>query len=187
MVPSKHDLDYDEPKGQMAALRGDENVPMQRSEIDNKLSMTSCGSCCDTRRTVIVVNIISLSFGALAMLSIAMITSDKYALLFDDEAELAEWNEIDDRAVGITFGFAGLGITCNALGIYGATRLNHWAVIIAGSWYVVEFLRALVYLDLACVIMSGLFAYPHVVFWQEMRKGEMKPINSTQKGHCFNF
>lgn len=168
----------------IAVVQGDEYVPMQSGTMAPKQSHVCCGCCCDTRRAVIVVNIISLAFAALAILSIAMITSDKYAAQIDDDAVIAALQEMDGAKIGMTIGFASVGMLCNAFGIYGATRFNQWAVVVAGSWYVVELVRSLVYLDLGSAIMSGFFAYPHVVFWHEMRKGVMTPVNYSQEETC---
>jgi hypothetical protein len=178
-------LDHDEPKGAVAVVQGDEYVPMhQPGKMAPKQSHACCGCCCDTRRAVIVVNLISLVFASLAILSIAMITSDQYAAQIDDDAMLAALDEMDGAKVGMTIGFASLGIMCNTLGIYGATRFSQWAVMIAGSWYVVELVRSLVYLDFGGAIMSGFFAYPHVIFWQEMRNGVMTSMTYSEEEQC---
>jgi hypothetical protein len=177
--------DHDDPKGAIVVVQGDEYVPMhQPGTMAPKQSHVCCACCCDTRRAVIVVNIISLAFASLAILSIAMITSDEYKAEFDDDAVRAALDEIDGAKVGMTIGFASLGMICSAFGIYGATRFNQWAVMVAGSWYVGELVRGLVYLDFGSVIMSGFFAYPHVVFWQELRKGVMNPMTYPQEAQC---
>lgn len=171
-------------------VQGGEYVPMQleggKMAPNCKQSHACCGCCCDTRRAVIVVNIISMSFAVLAILTISIVSSDKYAESIDDDQVLAALAEIDGSKLGVTIGFASAGIFCNACGIFGARRFNQWAIIVAGLWYVIEFVRSLVYLDLGGAIMSGFFAYPHVIFWQEMRKGIMAPATYPHEEQCCN-
>lgn len=171
-----------------AVVQGDEYVPMQPTSGAEvaKQSHMCCGCCCDTRRAVIAVNVISMSFATLAIFTISTISSGKYAEQFDDDEVLGALGEIDGAAVGMTIGFASLGMLCNACGIYGASKFNQWAVLVAGIWYLVEFFRSLVFLDLAGAIMAGFFAYPHAIFWQEMRKGVMSPASYPQEEQCCN-
>lgn len=166
----------------------DENeyMAMQPVKVGSKRSHSCCGCCCDTRRAVIVVNIISVCLGVLAILSIVMVSSDAYKAQVDDDQVLTALNEIDGTKVGMSISFASVGILCNACGIFGARKFNQWAIIVAGSWYLVEVVRSVVYLDLGGAIMAGFFVYPHVVFWQEMQKGIMTPEMYQQEEQCCN-
>ncbi len=174
------------PNEDLLIVEGNEYIAMQPVKVASKQSHTCCGCCCDTRRAVIVVNIISICLAALAILSIAMVSSDMYAAQFDDDQVLLALSEIDGTKVGMTISFAAFGILCNASGIFGARRFNPLAIMVAGSWYLVEFVRSMVYLDIGGAIMAGFFVYPHVVFWQEMRKGIMTPSRYNQEERCCN-
>lgn len=73
----------------LMVVQGDEYVrhdgpPPRKSHI-------CCGCCCDTRKAVIVVNIINLCLLVMAVLSISVVASDKFAtqvrsLLFEMRA-----------------------------------------------------------------------------------------------------
>lgn len=167
-------------------VEGHEYVAMQPAKVAAKQSHACCGCCCDTRRAVIVVNVISMCFAALVILSIALMSSDAYAAQFDDDQVVTALNGMDGKTVGMTISFAALGMLCNASGIFGARSFNEWAVMIAGSWYLVELVRSLAYLDIGGAIMAGFFVYPHVIFWQEMRKGIMTPATYQQEEQCCN-
>lgn len=162
-------------------VQGDEYVQHGGPE---KKSHNCCGCCCDTRRAVIVVNIISLSFGALAVLSLLMVTSDKYAQQFDDDETQTALNEIDGAAVGMTIGFALIGIICNGAGLFGAIKFNKWGIIIAGLWYVAECIRSLVFFDVIGAIVAGFFAYPHAYFYIEMNEGVMTRMRYPNEQRC---
>jgi hypothetical protein len=63
------------------------------------------------------------------------------------------------------------------LGIMGAKEFNELKVGVAAGWYCVGALLSLLGLDILGVICSALFAYPHIVFIQEMRQGIMTEAN----------
>ena len=174
------------PHASSLAVEGNEYVAMQPAKLAGKQSHACCGCCCDTRRAVIVVNVISMCFAALAILSIALMSSDAYAAQFDDDNIVTALNDIDGATVGMTISFAAVGMVCNASGIFGATKFNKWAVMVAGSWYLVELLRSLAHFDIGGAIMAGFFVYPHVIFWQEMRKGIMTAATYPQEEQCCN-
>jgi hypothetical protein len=63
------------------------------------------------------------------------------------------------------------------LGIMGAKDYIEWKVMVAAAWYIIGALLSLRGLDVIGVIFSALFAYPHIVFIQEMRNGIMTEEN----------
>jgi hypothetical protein len=114
-------------------VQGNEYVQHERTPVR---SHSCCGCCCDTRRAVIVVNIISMSFAALAILSLSLLASGGYEIN-DDEVQAA-LDELDGQAIGITIGLASCGIVCNTLGIFGALKFNKISIALAGLWYFME-------------------------------------------------
>eukprot|EP00980_Cylindrotheca_fusiformis_P009091 scaffold1965_cov110-Cylindrotheca_fusiformis.AAC.14 len=167
----------------LAVAQGNEYV--QHERIPPK-SHTCCGCCCDTRRAVIVVNIISLSFAALAVFSMSMLANNLYTSQFDDDQVQAAFDEIDGTAVGISIGVVVVGMICNACGIYGAYKFHKVFIIVAALWYFADFIRAVVFLDVGGAVMTGFFLYPHVVFYQEVSKGIMSPASYPQEQQCCN-
>ena len=169
------------PNTGMVVVQGDEYVQHGRPQRQSHLC---CGCCCDTRRAVIVVNIISMSFAAIAIFSLSMVTSDGYASQFDDDEVQAALNEIDGTSVGVAIGITCLGIICSAAGLFGAFKFNNIAIMVAAVWYCAECIRSLVFYNLGGAIMAGFFAYPHFVFYQEMKKGIMTPANYPNEEQC---
>jgi hypothetical protein len=85
------------------------------------------GGCCDMRRAVIIVNIISVTFTSLSLVTILMAASktvsrDMSAFSYDDdEVQEAMPNFIEAKpAVGVFFALTAIRIVANGLGIYGA-------------------------------------------------------------------
>jgi hypothetical protein len=111
-------------------------------------------------------------------------TSDRYAAQFDDDEVQTALNEIDGVAVGMTIGIAVLGMICNTAGVFGALKFNKIGIIVAAIWYSTECVRSLLFYDIAGAVMAGLFAYPHVVFYQEMKQGIMTPENYPNEDQC---
>jgi hypothetical protein len=166
-----------------AVVQGNDYV--QHERIPPR-SHNCCRCCCDTRRAVIVVNIISITFAALAVLSISLLTNDKFAAKFDDDEVQAAVNEIDGATLGITIGVAVIGMICNACGIFGAYKFHKISTVIAGLWYFAECIRACYFCDLPSLVMAAFFMYPHVVFYQEVSNGIMSPASYPQEQQSCN-
>lgn len=167
----------------MEVSQGDDYVQMfQPGEVATKGSHSCCGCCCDTRRAVIVVNVISLSFSAIAISSLLLYTSDDFlAQIADDEVRAA----LEDQdGLGLAIGLTSLGMICHGLGIYGAAKFVQWPIIVAAIWYLSQFVRGFVAFNPAMAIMSGFFAYPHIIFWHELRNGIMSPTRYPHEKQC---
>jgi hypothetical protein len=157
----------------------DKAVPLTQDEgnVDGarqaRQSHLCCGCCCDTRRAVMVVNVISLCLAGLTVLS---------------------------RKFNI---FVVLGMICPVAAIFGAHKFNKIGVAIGANWYALETIRRIVYfdsseshdysdfffypvyLDFAVPsILYGFFCYPHAVFLHEMYIGVMTPENYSNEERC---
>lgn len=141
-----------------------------------------CGCCCDTRRATIIVNIINIVLSIFTLCGLGMLTSDKFAGQFDDDAVKTELAMLSSAA-WVAYLVAALSIVCGGLGIYGAKEYKGWMVLVAGIWFVVNSVLSLLGGGVGGCIMSGFFAYPHFVFYQEMRKGIMTESNYPNEMH----
>eukprot|EP00980_Cylindrotheca_fusiformis_P021869 scaffold8706_cov95-Cylindrotheca_fusiformis.AAC.1 len=137
-------------------------------------SHSCCGCCCDTRRAVIVVNIISLSFAAFPF------------FFFSMAAFQADFSYGIDPTIGIGIGISVVGMICYACGIYGAYKFHKVFIIIAAVWHSATFILNFVSLNVGGAVMTGFFLYPHVVFYQEVSKGIMSPASYPQEQQCCN-
>jgi hypothetical protein len=77
----------------------------------------------------------------------------------------------------------GVSIACAGLGLFGAIKYKGWMVIVAAVWHCVNSVLSLIGGDLGGALVNGCFAYPHVVFYQEMRKGIMTEENYPNEIH----
>jgi hypothetical protein len=94
---------------------------------------------------------------------------------FDPDVEL--------RYTWLPYIFTLFAIGVAYLGITGAKEFTEWKVGVAAGWYCIGALLSLLGLDIIGVICSALFAYPHIVFIQEMRKGIMTEENYPKEEH----
>lgn len=168
-------------KDGFAVVAGDEYLQHERPKPTSHMC---CGCCCDTRKAVIVVNIISLCFGTLGFIFLAALTSDSFAEQFDDDATKTALGEIDGQTVGAVIAFGVVSMICYAAGIYGASKFNKIGVLIAAVWYSVDVVLQAVSFNFGGIILNGFFLYPHVVLYQEISKGIMSPTTYDQEKQC---
>jgi hypothetical protein len=175
-------------EGKIAIVQGHDGPQLVQGNVvgarQARQSHLCCGCCCDTRRAVIVVNVISLCLAFLAILSTVMVGSAGYASNFDDDEYLTALSEIDGKAIGLSIGVLVLGMLFEAAAIYGAHKFNKIGVTIGAVWHALECIRSIVFLDYAGAIMSALFCYPHLFFLQEMNKGIMTPEKYPDEQLC---
>ncbi|KAG7353621.1 hypothetical protein IV203_002976 [Nitzschia inconspicua] len=155
----------------MAVVSGDEYV---QHDAPKRRAHVCCGCCCDTRRAVIAVNIVSISFYGLGILATSLVTvaaanKDQY----DDDAVVAALGEVDGAKIGLSLGLIVVGIVFNGIALYGASTFNKTAIILGGMWYIFEAVRSVAYLNIEGAIMAAFFAYPHAVFYYELKGGIM--------------
>ena len=176
----------DEEKGgimkdtEAVAVQGDEYV---QHDAPKRKAHVCCGCCCDTRKAVFAVNIVSLCLYGLGLTSVIGLAAAKNQG-YDDDAVNQALNSVDGAQIGLSLGFMVVGMICNAVAIYGARNFQHYCVLVGGLWFVFEAVRSLVYLDAAGAIMSAFFTYPHAVFYSEIKKGIMSRENYPNERHC---
>lgn len=176
------DLDTDRDYSHRESSMGGDYIQHER---EARQGHTCCGCCCDTRRAVIVINIISILFASLALISLTMLaTKEDLASQFDDDEVQAFLGEMDGATIGLSAGTALLGIVCNAFGLFGAYKFHRLSIIVASIWYAVECIRACIYLDPFGLLMAGLFLYPHVVFYRELSNKIMAPESYANEKYC---
>jgi hypothetical protein len=145
------------------------------------------GCCCDVRRAVIIVNIISIvfvSFGLLVMGAYKFscdVTKAGSADTYDNDGE--EWEAITrafngaSLSMGDAIIWAAIRISAYVLGITGAVWFNDWMMIDTLVVYCFDFVMAAVAVNVTRLVMAALFAYPHFFFIKEVRSGIMSQSN----------
>jgi hypothetical protein len=141
-----------------------------------------CGCCCDTRRAVIIVNIVDICLKALSVALMSMVSNyvDKN---YDDDYLKKQW---DSEQLSVVLGVIMMALITLAfcgLGIYGALKYNKSMVIAAGVWHCINVFLSLKRHDMGGIIMAACFAYPHFVFSEEITNGIMTEENYPNEIH----
>ena len=114
-----------------------------------------------------------LSFGVLSNIDFEDL-DDGYN--FDDQFQANAEQASTLIVIGIIMSVANV-IFCG-VGIYGAMKYNQCMVICTGVWYcIVALVDLITTMNWTGVIMAAFFAYPHIVLFQEMKKGVITPDN----------
>jgi hypothetical protein len=118
----------------------------------------------------------------MGLFGLAFMSSSAVSDMVDDDAVKAELAlAYQNSWIGMLI--FGIGIACSALGQIGAYKYKGWMVIVAGLWHCVNTGLSLFGADIGGAVMSGCFAYPHFVLYQEMRKGIMTEENYPKEIH----
>ena len=137
------------------------------------------GCCCDTRRAVIIVNIVMLCFTLLAGISLVAGVElvDSVAAQADDDQVEEAAKQLSSLPIGFFVFLIFLQAVLYVFGIMGAINYTKWMVVAAIVGYVLSFISNLLQLSIFGMFFSGLFAYPHVFFIKEMNQNIMTPEN----------
>jgi len=139
-----------------------------------------CG--CDTRNAIIVVNVISICFYLLAIISFSLIAND--TLNYDDDQVQNVMDTLDGTKIGLTISIFVVGLFCNLTAIFGAVFYNRIAVTIGALWFLSETIRSLCFYDIYSAMMAAGFFYPHTVFFFELKNGVMSRENYPKEKVC---
>jgi len=139
-----------------------------------------CG--CDTRNAIFVVNIISVCFYLLAIISFSLIAGDR--LNYDDDQVQSVMDTLDSTKISLTISIFVVGMICNITAIYGAAYFNKIAITIGAMWFLFETIRSLCFYDIGSAIVAAGFCYPHTVFYFELKNGVMSKDNYPQEKVC---
>ncbi|MEM7530554.1 MAG: hypothetical protein AAF639_00115, partial [Chloroflexota bacterium] len=115
------------------------------------------------RRAVIIVNIITLVFAGLGIMSLIAVSSLNGSDINDDQVN-EYFSDYDSAYLGVAIALTVVRALASGLGIYGALVFNVWMVGICAAVFVLEAILAVISLSLVSVIVSCFFAYPHFFF-----------------------
>ena len=157
---------------------------LRKDTLGQRRSHVCCMYCCDTRRAVIVVNTISISFAVLSILMVVTLTSKNFVDRLDDDQTLEELGTLDENAVFLTNILALACIACCICGIYGAAKFNRLFVFGGAVWYGLDIVRSIVFFDILGLLLACGFLYPHVIFIYEINQRIMTPGNYPMEDRC---
>jgi hypothetical protein len=145
-----------------------------------------CGGCCDVRRAVIIVNVISITFASVGLIAMGGLMAATSATYDDDAVQetMSAFNEAN-LSMGIVIALSAIRIVANSIGIYGAVTYNIWMVGASLLAYCFDFVMGVVSMNVGGLVMIALFAYPHFFFIKEVRSGIMSEANYVnEKQSC---
>jgi hypothetical protein len=146
------------------------------SSTDGRQGQLFCGCCCDMRRAVVIVNVMSICFALLGIAMYHLLSRDGFIENFDDDITKYELEAISNyKGRAILFGL--VSVLCSLIGLCGAVQYNRRMVILAAVYYCISMLTKIVPFDLSGMLMAGLFSYPHFVFIKELDNGIMTAEN----------
>mmetsp|Transcript_29729 Transcript_29729/g.71986 ORF Transcript_29729/g.71986 Transcript_29729/m.71986 type:complete len:179 (-) Transcript_29729:108-644(-) len=142
---------------------------VQHGERPPRQSHTCCGVCCDTRTAVLIVNIISIGFGLLGLITLS--------------PHFAEPDVVEKFGLIVTA--LVVGIICNSLALYGSLKFNKTFVMVGLVWFCIESILSLVlFLDFIGAAVGLAFAYPHFFLFKEIRNGVMTTQTYPNEKSC---
>jgi hypothetical protein len=158
-----------------------EGVPVKNDVVapGQKQGHKCCGGCCDVRRAVIIVNIVSvflLASGLLGVLAARNVVNDSEQVYEDDEVAAAI-EEFKQLPIGWFLTIQVIKILCAAAGIFGAIHYNVYLTGAAALSYCADVVFSLIGLHIPGLILGACFAYPHFFFIKEVRSGIMSKEN----------
>ena len=162
-------------------------IPADRPHTEVRQGHSFLGCMCDMRRAVIIVNIISLIFVTIGVITFCVLFSSKYRDRFDDDDDVQEDFDELDRWRGALIAILVLGFIIHISGIVGGARFSRWMVLMPGVWLSLGCIFNLFALNIGAAVVCGLFAYPHFIFFREIQMGIMSKenyINETQSCCC---
>jgi len=149
-----------------------------------------CGCCCDMKTAVTAVDIISVFFSAVVLFlwvpGMRMMSSDEFqeqyneaiTEAYDDDhltnlfhTSMQSANDMLEEAIPIITVASIVSLFAFSLGIFGSTKIKIWPVAIALFAHVGNFAIFCTFFLFVPAIISFFFAYPHVIFIVEVRKG----------------
>lgn len=154
-----------------------------------------CNCCCDFRRAVLVVNGISMGLKLLIMVGVAVGVSYVGNNLDNIESEIQDDDAREEMDAFVKTGLMALheeffeafeiiSIGLHACGIYGALKFKRWGVITAGIAYAIQMANGIFLKDIADILLSILFLYPHYYMYKLMKAGVMTDSNYHKIASC---
>lgn len=149
----------------------------------HKQGHNCCGGCCDTRRAVIIVNIVNACIVGFGLMGVLAVKNAANSNMYDDDEMAAALADFENAPVGMAIGLMVAQIVASLCGIAGGIKFNVILTAVAAVAYSILTVFGLIGGNIAGLIYNGFFLYPHVMFIQEMRKGIMTEANYPNEKH----
>jgi uncharacterized membrane protein YecN with MAPEG domain len=132
-----------------------------------------CGCCCDTRRAVIIVNLVNIVLLMIGMIVLIVAHNKVSPDDYSDDKVKSQVQTFENVPLAALIAIPIVLMLCCVAGIVGANKYNIYLVGSAAVAYCVVFIMDLIAVNIVGAIIAALFAYPHFVFIHEVRRGIM--------------
>uniref|UniRef100_A0A7S0AVY1 Uncharacterized protein n=1 Tax=Minutocellus polymorphus TaxID=265543 RepID=A0A7S0AVY1_9STRA len=140
--------------------------------------------CCDMRRAVVIVNVVDTAICVFYAIYFAILAVDVEKIYGGEDGK----SDIEGLMVNLEHWFiflSAIKIPLNGLGIYGAVKFKYRPVAAALAAYSLQFALNVYSINIGGLLLTGFFAYPHVVFLKELKSGVMSEMNyPTERFSC---
>jgi hypothetical protein len=145
-----------------------------------------CGGCCDVRRAVIIINLVTIAMTILALMgSLSLRQMDSGEVYPDDDVNQANIAELTNAPLGVMIAHVVIKIILSTLGVLGAMKFNMYMVGLAAASYFFDMVLGFIGLSVIVVVTQALFLYPHFFLIKEIREGIMSKENyPVEKQSC---
>lgn len=157
--------------------------------------MYFCGSCCDFRRAVLVLNGISIALRVLLMVIFAILgvyvskNSDAVEDALEDDDAKEQFDTMLKSGYltvleAVLEVLEMVAIFFAAAGIYGALKFKRWGIVTALSFYGFCLVVTVIMLDVVDALFYGLCLYAHICFLKLMKANIMVDENYHNIASC---
>jgi hypothetical protein len=164
----------------------DEHVEVaELMENGPKRGHKCCGGCCDVRRAVIIVNIISSAVLLITIWSTVAGKIMSQTMVLDDDKAQQGIDSVAVTPIWPIIALLAVITVVHILGVVGAIFYQTWMVAISALGYFVPMIVGLIQLNPFYVIFNTLFFYPHYFLIKEVRQEIMTKENyHNEKMSC---
>eukprot|EP00526_Cylindrotheca_closterium_P023097 CAMPEP_0113617776 /NCGR_PEP_ID=MMETSP0017_2-20120614/8971_1 /TAXON_ID=2856 /ORGANISM="Cylindrotheca closterium" /LENGTH=159 /DNA_ID=CAMNT_0000527215 /DNA_START=54 /DNA_END=533 /DNA_ORIENTATION=- /assembly_acc=CAM_ASM_000147 len=132
---------------------------------------------CDSRRAVIFLDTFAVIFYLICIAFYGWQTA------IDFQGDFNGVDSITDNH-WIVIAFLFVGLLCASLGLSGARNYNQCFSFTASLWYGLSFLMNFFTMNIPNAILMFVLAYPHIVFYYEVKEGTMSGENYQNEVYC---
>uniref|UniRef100_A0A7S0AWN8 Uncharacterized protein n=1 Tax=Minutocellus polymorphus TaxID=265543 RepID=A0A7S0AWN8_9STRA len=144
--------------------------------------------CCDMRRAVVIVNVVDTAicvFYAIYFAILAVAVEEMPDESYGGEDSKSDIEGMMVKMEHVFIILSAIKIPLNGLGIYGAVKFKYRPVAAALAAYSLQFALNVYSINIGGLLLTGFFAYPHVVFLKELKSGVMSEMNyPTERFSC---
>eukprot|EP00980_Cylindrotheca_fusiformis_P016546 scaffold4961_cov80-Cylindrotheca_fusiformis.AAC.2 len=148
------------------------------------------GCCCDVRRAVLIVNIITICSNLLltffVFIGAQLVEGNPSAYTDQMQADVSDEDLKTEMTVLEIVTVVVVGVSCilHAFGVSGALKYNSTHVKVAAVSYGIALVLNLFNFNLVSIAVGAIFLYPHIVLIKEIKSGVMTPYNYENIQAC---